>query len=154
MSFPSTDLPKLEGDKERDTESIRKSVLDLLDKINKQADQIDALTKTVSTFPSAYQNGLFSSGSSANGNWIKYADGTMIQWITKPITTSTATTVTFPIGFIDTNYSLSGAVEVSTLSIIFQLFDSKATGSCRVYCTPNTGSGTFPVDMIFIGKWK
>ena len=100
MSFPSTDLPTLSN--KDDEQAVRKSVLDLLDKINNTLDQL-----------------TITSGSNANGNWVKYPDGTMIQGGSSANFTINggpvgafyivSYSVTFPIKF----YTMPWSVEVS-----------------------------------------
>lgn len=91
MAFPSTDLPSL---KERDdTEAVRKSVLDLLDKINTVSTSLDSLTSTVNSISSVYDT-----GSNANGSWIRWNNGVMQCWGISPVivNSTTGTTQTFP----------------------------------------------------------
>ena len=56
--------------------------------------------------------GIIESGSNANGSYIKFADGTMICYGVKNVTTPTTgstvlAAVLLPQSFIDTNYNIS-----------------------------------------------
>lgn len=164
MNFPSTDLPKLEGDKDRDTESIRKSVLELLDKINKTSDRIDALTSSLSKFPTTYQSGVFKSGT----NYIQYADGTMVQWgTTTSITMASnvgvaliyvgSVSVTYPIPFV----GIAPSVETSaTPGTAVNVFPSSVTASTITGVTVAVGgfvpdgTKTAFINWQATGKWK
>ena len=94
--FLSTDLPKLKD--EEDDRSIKKSILDLLDKINTVSDaqypvgyvytQYSGQTAPASLFGGTWTDitatslptQVYDSGSNANGYWIRYTDGTMECW--------------------------------------------------------------------------
>lgn len=162
MSFPSTDLPKLEGDKERDTESIRKSVLDLLDKINKVSDQLDTLTTALSNFPTKYQSGVFKSGP----DYIQYADGTLECWGTSQTSrttssggpvfyASTGDAFAFPVPFISTP-SVSGACNPISNSFQWSCVNNgtlSKTGVTMYLASISAGANGYN-GYRAIGKWK
>lgn len=58
-------------------------------------------------------NGVVESGSNANGSWVKFSDGTMMQWGSKSFVgaetgnTGSYAIVTFPQAFADNKFSVS-----------------------------------------------
>ena len=125
--------------------------------------------------------GIVESGSNANGSWVKFADGTMIQWGNKSFTgsasgnTGSYTTVTFPQAFSDNKISVSytpiysGAyAQGTTLYVILTGSikygeGSRFTGDTvyrRLSHTTDTTelSELFATDLSFnwhaIGRWK
>lgn len=58
-------------------------------------------------------SGIVESGSNANGSWVKYADGTMLQWGSKSFTgaetgnTGSYTRLTFPQAFANNKFTTS-----------------------------------------------
>ena len=101
QKFSGTDLPDLESSK--DTTAVRKAILDLLDKINQIGSTVDQLL----TFPASPFAGFLQSGSNANGSYIKYADGTMMQWGRQTIMFTTGTaTIQIPTPFVSTDYQI------------------------------------------------
>ena len=105
------------------------------------------------------------SGSNSRGNYVKYADGTLIQWgrytDTYAIGISLSAvyrgdqkTITFPIAFIDTNFKMT----LSTIAPVNSsyLVDEKTTSTMKFYpiAYASRTSGSYSVDFIAIGKWK
>lgn len=110
--------------------------------------------------------GIIESGSNANGNWIKFADGTMVCTIRKTITGITSTSsrtyggyrsetfiIDYPQTFVGTvatvgtliNVNLNGLVFPNTVSdcaLLVQTIDSVSTPF------------NVTVAIIAIGKWK
>lgn len=99
-------------------------------------------------------------GSNSNGEYVKFADGTIIQWGTSSGIDNGSRLITFPIEFIE-------RPKVSCNSIIFdgsyvhlaQIYDV-VKASCKVairYCSSSGGTwgiGSNAFDWIAIGKWK
>lgn len=110
------------------------------------------------------------SGSNSRGNWIKYNDGTLIQW--NNFTTSdqainegygntnlyTKTrTVNLPISFIDANYSASCGTFKWGTSASWGTVDaySKNWITLRAYDYYSREAGTdCYISWLAIGKWK
>lgn len=101
--FDSTLLPENEKD--------RRVALDLLDKINKLGESVDALDAAAGE---SY-GGIYKSGSNANGYYIQYVDGTMEQWgwgcvLCAGGAGSYSTTLTLPQPFVDSSFILASNV--------------------------------------------
>jgi hypothetical protein len=113
--------------------------------------------------------GIIESGSNANGSYLKFSDGTLIQWGRKltatlnvPIDNNFGNTsgrsyyngendiVYFPISFIDTNYSVnlssSGQALTSTVR--------QANTMGRVYVIKGVALPASYIDWVAIGRWK
>lgn len=146
MSFPSTDLPTLTGDSNRDTESVRKAILDLLDKINQVVD-----------------SNVIISGTNQYGVFSKYPDGTMVQrGRTATLTSSVAagaifsspqTPVTFPVQYYSTPDIYPSVIEGLSQGFGSNYFAPTITGfQVRLYGPTNVSTGI--VTWIAIGRWK
>lgn len=127
-------------------------------------------TSTTDTYSCNYINGIIESGSNENGNWIKYADGTMI--CTKTISIITPITSQwgalyesgdvilgqFPQAFISnprvsvTNNSSSGSGAL--IEAVFSVTTTSA-GKCWL-CRGTSRDSPVPyvLDIIAIGRWK
>ena len=98
----------------------------------------------------------FTSGSNANGKYIKYGDGTMICW--SPVLSTTAgnsATWTFPVAFIDTTTVVTGNFRYSALAANFIITITPTTTSVE-FGASNT-SGTLVESeqaLVAIGKWQ
>jgi len=185
--FLSTDLPKLKD--EEDDRSIKKSILDLLDKINTVADssyplgyvytQYSGQTAPASLFGGTWTDitatslptQVYDSGSNANGSWIRYTDGTMMQWGIATITLASAATSNYfgntagtvaygtntfnlPQNFSSLTASFTtggmgagGATTVRVYSYTLSTFSMSATDV-------STASGSYVVNWQAIGKWS
>lgn len=119
------------------------------------------------TVPEGYEEISEMSGSNANGNWIKLADGTMICYGKHEgsfaISTSagavyrkdTPEQVILPQSFIDTTYKvlLTGN---GTINFIYAIDDDKTNNSFKCYPLSyvTRAIGTRRFDFIAIGRWK
>lgn len=94
-------------------------------------------------------------GSTDNGNYIKYPSGILVLEKSQTSSSSSGTTLTFPIEFIDTTYKFSGnAISTSTTSISVKI-GTKATGSAGAFnALSPSGRVQISCDLIFIGRWK
>ena len=112
-------------------------------------------------------DGIIDSGSTANEKYIKYSDGTMIQWGKVSLTPSTsrsqggltyysaATTITLPQEYVDTNYIGTTNVALANMNYFAQSYFSVVDKSTISICLANTGNGdTRTVHWMTIGKWK
>lgn len=110
-------------------------------------------------------NSVVESGSNSNGYYVKYANGTLIQWgrytATYAIDISLSAvyrgdqkTITFPIAFIDTNFkmTLSAIAPVNSTYLV----DEKTTNTMKFYpiAYASRANSAYSVDFIAIGKWK
>lgn len=115
-------------------------------------------------------NSVVESGSNDNGSWIKYSDGTLVQYgnVTKSINIKTISNSTgwyyddgyaivFPIKFVDTNYF----VEVkSALGSLITLNVYSITNYQNSLCEFNLSSNveysnsSYKFRWFAIGKWK
>lgn len=116
---------------------------------------------TTDAYSCNYVNGIIESGSNANGNYVKYADGTAIVWGKESIsfnaTATTYNTINLPITFKNTNY-----IVTESISQLFNYHTSitlhpgtRTTTTCQIggwNDFSNTVNGY--IDYIIIGKWK
>lgn len=143
-----------------------------MEKINFINNQTPASATTMNTFQNNIENAINSvieSGSNTNGNYIKYADGTMIcfqpkvfsvsdyeQWgvfyrkvlsnpFTFPVPFTTFPTVTFS----GRNTSSAQLVNIIDGAVI----DQNGVNSIQLF-RPNSSSGETIINYIAIGKWK
>jgi len=109
-------------------------------------------------------SGIIASGSNANGYYIKFADGTMMEWgnITRDNAIDTAmlggfrsggTNSNLPVSFIDTNYSVTGS-SVGTAAISF-VVNGVSTSQIQSFFTSVTTQTTAvrTANWIAIGRW-
>lgn len=107
------------------------------------------------------------SGSNANGSWIKYPDGTMICYHTSTtlLTTSAGSTYsfysptsaifTFPVAFISTpNVTFSTAGVGGTLFPWVGAGDILNTTQCNAWLHSTKNDGTGYISYQAIGRWK
>jgi hypothetical protein len=118
-------------------------------------------------------SGIFDSGSNANGNYIRYTDGTMIQWRRFPDTDAagvngwsawgaegtsftSSKTITWPQPFIDTNYSATASGDVSAALLeLMRVLSFTTTAASVVVQVSATTAGTWnSVSVMAIGKWS
>ena len=102
--------------------------------------------------------GIYDSGTNSNGSWIRFTDGTMMQWGTFASTTYPQAML-FPIPFVDTTYRLIPVhSETGTANIVSNISPATVTVSgCSVWSNVgNTAAQRLSgsVDWHAIGKWK
>lgn len=120
----------------------------------------------IKTSYSDYQVLGYTSGSNANGNYVKYDDGTLIQYGSVEASANTNYgTINFPIAFIDTDYELlvnhkyrggadyggsaqircitTGQVSTTSLGYVYSVYSDGTSPSYKRNCT-----------YYAIGKWK
>ena len=108
-------------------------------------------------------NGVINSGSNTNGNYTKFADGTLICWGTKNFTNVSSysgsdQTVTLPFNFVNNTYCIqfSKSAGGSYWAETTAQSNAKTTSSFRLELY-NMGGGTLPtinICWLAIGKWK
>ena len=110
-------------------------------------------------------NSVVESGSNSRGNYVKYADGTLIQYgryidtyaidiILSAVYRADQKTITFPIAFIDTSYRvfLTALAPVNSTYLV----DNGTTSAIDFYPIAYAlrTSGSYSVDFMAIGRWK
>lgn len=116
-----------------------------------------------------YDN-AFESGSNSNGNYIKFNDGTLIQWgtVTKNIAVTTLSSstnwyygdgyvVNFPISFINNNYYANvNNDNAGLISLMVYSTTAKTTSSFEfnLSCNIEVTSRNYDFSWIAIGRWK
>lgn len=105
-------------------------------------------------------SGIYESGQNANGYYVKYVDGTMVQWMKELTVTNTGAsagsiTATLPTPFADTNYS-GLATKVGGSAEAFGYLGTKTTTTVIVGGQQKDSSalGTIYVDVVLFGKWN
>lgn len=106
-------------------------------------------------------------GSNSSAKYIKYEDGTLIQYGKVSITTDTFRSagglsyysgedyVTLPYNFIDTNYITITDVKLANMNIFCQSYGVPTfEDSVRIIYTATNNSETRNIDFICIGRWK
>jgi len=148
-----------------DPDEIRKGDLDLLKKIN---EVFSALTASIASVVKSFTDSIanlqaqitamqITYGSNANGNWIKYPDGTIEQWGRHAVTASLGSyTINFPLSFLDNLYTITFGAENGTApSDIYIFCYNRSASSINDYLR---GAGwsiqTNFVNWHAIGKWK
>lgn len=130
-------------------------------------DNLVAITSDVSLVAEKINNNIIS-GSNANGNWIKYSDGTMICTISKDVSFSTYTqdgtiyyydinNINFPQTFTELNsvnasFNSTKAGKFPWLGIYNATTSSIARIRLFNYYNSNDNAGY--INVIAIGKWK
>lgn len=115
-------------------------------------------------------NGMIESGSNNNGSWIKYSDGTLIQYgnVTKSINVKNKSSVSgwyyddgyainFPINFSDTNYfaevkSATGAL--ITLNIYSITNHQKSICEFNLSSNIEYNNSDYKFRWFAVGRWK
>lgn len=133
-----------------------KKIRQSLGAIGKVADSYT--TDNNACYNAPYVNSIIESGSNENGKYVKFPDGTLIQYLgTSTIpANSVSKTITFPIAFIDTSYSVTiNNYYTNSADVIFAL-SAKHTTDIAVYPRVSGAKPTNPVEFnyIAIGKWK
>lgn len=110
---------------------------------------------------------LIEEGSNSNGNYIKYANGTMICWTKQTITTAITTAWgvlyessgidlgTMPATFISTP-SITATINSQRAAFIESVYNSSTTSWGRTYLVRpmSTSSNSYDITLMAIGKWK
>jgi hypothetical protein len=113
-----------------------------------------------------YGQGIVETGSNSNGNWIKFDNGTMMQWGSN--TNSSATSFAdgvyskqhnfnLPASFISTSYSITASASPGSSSYSWVYAPQVITTSqAGCYMWSNYNYGSAPVGVLWqaIGRWK
>ena len=110
---------------------------------------------------------IVESGSNANGSYIKFADGTMIQYLSVGFTTTNGLSevsgaINLPVAFYDTTYRwvASQSVEHGTVAFACIVWGQKAGKTVSSFNIFGKSVGTFDAavsvgaGIIAIGRWK
>lgn len=180
-TFQITDLA-LDG--EFDYQKNYEFIFYLKDSVN-SVDEVSYIYKTSEAFVIAYEKGMFineldaneinidgvpiiESGSNANGEWIKYANGTMIckntQRITGVTTSVSSSSVvpksaeqtgfTFPIEFIDRPIVLMNACRHSAWIGYSWMATTSGTQKYCIYTNIPISDFYIDIQYVAFGKWK
>ena len=106
---------------------------------------------TFDEIPYIVNQPIVSSGSNANGYWVRFADGTLI--CQGRFTASGAHVATLPFAFIDANYIvILGSESSSSATSTIRTFGCTARTTSTF--TKGTTSGSIDFNYIAIGRWK
>ena len=156
-------------------DNMEEAIDDVLENVdNKILDTYS--TSSTDTYSCNYVNSVIESGSNSNGNYIKYADGTMICWHTiegethanqtrygdgffyqqgsySSTSPENSKSWAYPVQFVSTpTVNLNVSSSAYTMPSLGSISNSSAIGSC---ITPYAvASVTFTWHFIAIGKWK
>lgn len=97
-----------------------------------------------------------------NDNYIKFADGTLIQWgrVNSPGSEPGTGTVIFPMAFADTNYVLEATPEYGGSAYpVFEVSCQRIDASKAVFYFKQNGNTSAIITGVYafwlaIGKWK
>ena len=123
-------------------------------------------TSATDTYSCNYINGIVESGSNANGNWTKWADGTMIctgtvsgsstmyDYWSQFKRTQEGIPVSLPAEFINAPFVFTSSYYISGLIAVLVL-KSNTNGFTFTGLKANGNSeGTYSFNYLAIGKWK
>lgn len=111
-------------------------------------------------------NGIIESGSNDNGSWIKFADGTLIQYGSKNCTATTSSsggfthyysqnTFTLPIEFKNTEYKIFPNINSENVTLINLVYGSvKTTSTYGLNFISSSNNDTRTIQWFAIGRWK
>lgn len=126
---------------------------------------------TTDSYSCHYINGIVESGSNANGNYIKYADGTMICTIIKTLTltvstqwgslyedNSTATQFDYPVQFVGNQPSVTATITGGNSGFVMTWIETNTplvnTDRLAVVRGSSAGSQDYTINITAIGRWK
>jgi hypothetical protein len=126
-----------------------------------------SLTTTTGT---SVVTGIYDSGTNSNGSWIRFTDGTMMQWGTQTVATLASTinvnigtygwsflegtlALTFPVSFIDTTYSWVGLVGNNNNNAGVSRLQARSVSGGLIVLDAAANVSTL-VDWHASGKWK
>lgn len=161
INFVNNSTPALnETNLNKLQDNVEDSIQEVVDKIKTTTTNSDT-----DTYSCNYINGIIESGSNSNGNYTKYADGTLICYGIKDLQSSSwgdwgtwksqnfANAITFP----QTFYSIIMALVQNNGSTSFNVhqvsFDTSGITNIGLNRPTDVG-GTLTVGWFAIGKWK
>lgn len=110
---------------------------------------------TVSESSGVPTGAIIERGSNANGEYVRYADGTQICWFPFSGSASGATVKTFPAAFANSNFSITFGSSSSTTNAVIA---GKAAGRASVnvalsVVAEGVGYAAVEINVIVIGRW-
>lgn len=109
---------------------------------------------TVSQSAGIPTGAIIESGSNANGEFTKFADGTMICRFSVVTSTGGGTTKTLPATFIDTSYKVVGGTMSNISATDFTAkFSTPTTTTITAVMTSNGALVNATLQAVAIGKW-
>ena len=112
-------------------------------------------------------NNILQSGTTNNVNYIKYIDGTLIQYgkVTLQSYTgrssggltywSQATTITLPVSFLNVNYSVTTNVNLANMNNFAQSYGAiESVNQVKISFVSTADEDNRNIDFICIGRWK
>lgn len=91
----------------------------------------------------------------SDANYCKMPDGTLIQWGEASIVAGAAkTTVTFPIAFINTNYTVSAIGVYTFTRVVSFVYAAQTTTTIDIYDSLEDVSQGETFKWLAIGRWK
>lgn len=112
-------------------------------------------------------NNILQSGTTNNVNYIKYIDGTLIQYgkVTLQSYTgrssggltywSQATTITLPVSFLNVNYSVTTNVNLANMNNFAQSYGAiEGVNQVKISFVSTADEDNRNIDFICIGRWK
>ena len=134
--------------------------------ITKSVDDLTNYTTStaLTTLLSGKEN-ITTSGSNANGSYLKFDNGVMIQWGSQELTVnmtndygafyySFGSSQDFPVDFLDTNYSLNVSLETAGVGGCSHYNKTKSKFYVKCYNGTSFSNATPTLHWIAIGKWK
>lgn len=104
---------------------------------------------------------LVSSGKTSKGYWVKFYDGTMIQYGVQSIRTFDNSGYVFnlPLSFVDTNWSLVPNISdfLGSVGRVVNVDYTDSLGSCNIWLSENgssMASESLKISFIALGRWK
>lgn len=114
----------------------------------------DNILGTVSQSAGVPTGAILENGSNANGDFTKFADGTMICWFSFATSASGVTTKTLPTTFIDTSYTAVGGTNTNASAADFTAkFNSPTTTTIGMAMTSNGSYVAATVRAMIVGRW-
>lgn len=106
-------------------------------------------------------------GSNANGNWLKFDDGTLVQWGKKTISIAISTadgvlfrssgggfTFTYPLPFVAVPDAMIPTPSSDVAARRTTTGESESIGSVIIWNSSSAGAANRTVGWIAIGRWK
>lgn len=112
-------------------------------------------------------NNILQSGTTNNVNYIKYIDGTLIQYGKVTLQSYTGrssggltywsqeTTITLPVSFLNVNYSVTTNVNLANMNNFAQSYGAiEGVNQVKISFVSTVDKDNRNVDFICIGRWK
>ncbi len=109
---------------------------------------------TTATEYTPYKTFGIESGSNSNGSWIKFENGTLIQYANP--TVNDAEKINFPIEFKDLGYAMTTFAGYANTPDVVITWGSKTISSIQIFIRTDgtTAGASQPIMWTAIGRWK